>query len=247
MDRARQVGQKGRLNQVRGCGRITVAENTKEDTHMKIAVIAGTPVDTQMGVDLLLARGAEAEGFPVSRTPEEQTRFQTGPRSAREEAVGAILDRIKAQGMTRVLLYCNSLSATIDAHALAERRELEIWTPMDVYGEIAGRYRRLGVLAANCQGAAGVERTMVNASPETVVLGMGNLLLVRGIEAGRDPDVLVEECGLPDLLRFFERNRAEAVVLGCTHFPYIREALQKRTVLPVLDPGERLAELVLGG
>lgn len=212
---------------------------------MKIAVIAGTPVDTRMGVDLLLARGAEAEGFPVSRTPEEQTRFQTGARSVREEAVGAILDRIRARGLTRVLLYCNSLSATIDAHALAERRGLEIWTPMDVYGEIAGQYRRLGVLAANCQGAAGVERAMVNASPETVVLGAGNLLLVRGIESGEQPERLVENCGIPELLRSFERNGAEAVVLGCTHFPYIREALQKRTALPVLDPSDRLAELVL--
>ena len=34
-------------------------------------------------------------------------------------------------------------------------------------------------------------------------------------------------------------------MLGCTHFPYVKEALQKRTALPVLDPGERLAELVL--
>jgi len=210
---------------------------------MKIAVIAGTPVDTRMGVDLLLARGAEAEGFPVSRTPEEQTRFQTGPQSAREEATGAILDRIKDQGMERVLLYCNSLSATIDAHALAERRGLEIRTPMDVYGEIAKKYRRLGVLAANCQGAAGVERAMVNASPGTVVLGAGNLLLVQGIESGEPPERLVEDCGLPDLLRFFEENGAEAVVLGCTHFPYIREASQRRTALPVLDPSARLAEL----
>ncbi len=213
---------------------------------MKIAVIAGTPVDTRMGVDLLLARGAEAEGFPVSRTPEEQTRFQTGPRSAREEGVGAILDRIKAQGMTRALLYCNSLSATVDARTLAERRGLEIWTPMDVYGEIARKYRRLGVLAANCQGAAGVERAMVNASPEAAVLGAGNLLLVQGIEAGAPPERLAEDCGLPALLRFFEENGAEAVVLGCTHFPYIRAALERRTALPVLDPGERLVELVLG-
>ena len=49
---------------------------------MKIAVIAGTPVDTQMGVDLLKRKGAEGTGFPVSRTPEEQTAFQVGSQSA---------------------------------------------------------------------------------------------------------------------------------------------------------------------
>ena len=168
-----------------------------------------------------------------------------GSQSAREEAVGAILDQIKARGLERVLLYCNSLSATIDAHALAEARGLRVWTPMDVYGEIARKNRRVGVLAANCQGAAGVERAMVNASPDTLVFGTANLRLVLGVEAGTPPEALVEDCGLETLLRFFEQNGAEAVVLGCTHFPYVKEALQGRTSLPVLDPAERLAELVL--
>ena len=159
---------------------------------IKIAVIAGTPVDTRMGAGLLKKKGARALGFPVSQTPEEQTIFQTGPQTARERAVGAILDRIRAQGLERVLLYCNSLSATIDARALAEPRGLRIWTPMDVYGEIARTYRRVGVLAANCQGAAGVERAMVNASPEILVLGAANLALVQGVEAGTPPEELAE-------------------------------------------------------
>ena len=210
-----------------------------------IAVIAGTPVDTRMGVDLMNRKGAEALGFPVSRTPEEQTAFQVGSRSAREEAVGAILDEIKARGLDRVLLYCNSLSATIDAHALGSARGLRVRTPMDVYGEIALRYRRVGALAANCQGAAGVERAMVNASAGTLVFGAGVLPLVLGVEAGTPPEKLVEDCGLEHLLCFFEAGGAEAVVLGCTHFPYVKEALQARTALPVLDPADRLAELIL--
>lgn len=213
---------------------------------MKIAVVAGTPVDTRMGADLMRAKGAEALGFPVSRTPEEQTVFQTGAQTVREAVVGAIFDEIRAQGLERVLLYCNSLSSTIDAHALADARGLRVWTPMDVYGEIAKQYRRVGVLAANCQGAAGVERAMVNASPETVVLGAANLALVQGVEAGRPPEELAEACGLTEALGFFERNGAQAVVLGCTHFPYVKEALERRTALPVLDPADRLAELALG-
>ena len=212
---------------------------------MKIAVIAGTPVDTQMGVDLLLDHGAEAEGFPVSRTPEEQTVFQVSSQREKEEAIGAVLDGIRARGLERVLLYCNSLSASVDAHALAEERSLQIWTPMDVYGETARQYRRVGVLAANCQGAAGVERAMVNAAPETLVFGAGNLRLVLGIEAGRPPEELLEACGVPALLRYFEENGAEAVVLGCTHFPYFRRALEGRTALPVVDPARRLLELAL--
>ena len=212
---------------------------------MEIAVIAGTPVDTRMGVELLLERGAGAIGFPISRTPEEQTVFQVSPRREKEEAVGAGLDAVRSRGLERVLLYCNSLSASVDAHALADARGLRIWTPMDVYGEVARRHRCLGVLAANCQGAAGVERAMVNASPDTVVIGAGDLRLVLGIEAGREPEELLADCGAGELLRFFEENGAEAVVLGCTHFPYLLGALRKKTALPVIDPARRLLELVL--
>ena len=212
---------------------------------MEIAVIAGTPVDTRMGVELLLERGAGAIGFPISRTPEEQTVFQVSPRREKEEAVGAVLDAVGARGLERVLLYCNSLSASVDAHALADARGLRIWTPMDVYGEVARRHRCLGVLAANCQGAAGVERAMVHASPDTVVIGAGDLRLVLGIEAGREPEELLADCGAGELLRFFEENGAEAVVLGCTHFPYLLGALRKKTALPVIDPARRLLELVL--
>ena len=212
---------------------------------MEIAVIAGTPVDTRMGVELLLERGAGAIGFPISRTPEEQTVFQVSPRREKEEAVGAVLDAVRSRGLERVLLYCNSLSPSVDAHALADARGLRIWTPMDVYGEVARRHRCLGVLAANCQGAAGVERAMVNASPDTVVIGAGDLRLVLGIEAGREPEELLADCGAGELLRFFEENGAEAVVLGCTHFPYLLGALRKKTALPVIDPARRLLELVL--
>ena len=98
---------------------------------MKIAVIAGTPVDTQMGVELLKSRGAEALGFPISRTPEEQTAFQVGAQSVREAVVGEIFDQIRTRGMNRVLVYCNSLSAAVDVHGLAALRGLRAWTPMD--------------------------------------------------------------------------------------------------------------------
>ena len=86
---------------------------------------------------------------------------------------------------------------------------------------------------------------MVNASPETVVLGAADLRLVQGVEAGTPPEELARDCGLEEVLGFFERNGAEAVVLGCTHFPYVKSVLQARTALPVLDPSERLAELAL--
>ena len=44
-----------------------------------IAVLAGTPVDTQMGVDVLSAAGLSGAPFPISPDPREQTAFEQGP------------------------------------------------------------------------------------------------------------------------------------------------------------------------
>ena len=37
---------------------------------------------------------------------------------------------------------------------------------------------------------------------------------------------------------------AEALVLGCTHFPYFKEALAARTALPLVDPAEEMLRLL---
>ena len=47
-----------------------------------IAVLAGTPVDTRMGVAYLEERGLPGVPFPLSRGPREQTAFQHAPAAA---------------------------------------------------------------------------------------------------------------------------------------------------------------------
>ena len=54
---------------------------------MKVAVMAGTPVDTQMGVDFLKEKGVDVYSYPVSENPTEQLLFQTLPIEERREAL----------------------------------------------------------------------------------------------------------------------------------------------------------------
>ena len=46
-----------------------------------IAVLAGTPVDTQMGADLLQAAGLPALAYPLSDNPRQQNLFQITGRA----------------------------------------------------------------------------------------------------------------------------------------------------------------------
>ena len=41
-----------------------------------IAVLAGTPVDTRMGVDCLAGAGLSGAAFPLAEDPRRQTAFQ---------------------------------------------------------------------------------------------------------------------------------------------------------------------------
>ena len=57
-------------------------------------------------------------------------------------------------------------------------------------------------------------------------------------EAARDPEELVKTFHLAELAAFFQANGAECLLLGCTHFPWFRQALAARTALPLLDPAD---------
>ena len=69
--------------------------------------------------------------------------------------------------------------------------------------------------------------------------------VVLSIEAGEDPAALVERRRLPELAAWFRQCGMEALVLGCTHFPYFKAALAEQTSLPLLDPAEEMVRRLM--
>ena len=209
-----------------------------------IAVLAGTPVDTQMGATILAAADLRAMAFPLSEGPRQQTAFQISSPEEKADRVRAVLREAMAQGCQQALVYCNSLSSAVDFPPLAEELGLRVVTPLDVYRILAPRYRRLGLMAANAQGLAGIERSLLSANPALDLLSLGILPAVLSIEAGEAPDALVERHHLAEAANWFRRCGMEALILGCTHFPYFKEALARRTDLPLIDPAEEMLRLL---
>lgn len=210
-----------------------------------IIVMAGTPVDTQMGMDCLTAHGLKGLFCPVSEDPNRQTAFQI---SSMEEKVAAVTALLRAaqrdHGCEKAFIYCNSLSGSVDFGPIAQETGLKIVTPLDVYRRLAAQYRSLAVIAANAQGAAGIERTLLTANPSLTLRSVGLLPVVLAIETGEDPAVLTDRQHLAELCGWFEQAGAEALLLGCTHFPYLKAALAERTALPILDPAEEMVRLL---
>ena len=211
----------------------------------QIAVLAGTPVDTQMGVACLAKAGLTGLAFPMASDPRRQTAFQLSSQEEKTAAVRAVLEKARDHGCGKVFVYCNSLSGAVDFEPLAKETAMTIVTPLDIYRELAPKYRRLGLIAANAQGLAGIERTLFAANPSLDLLGACMLPVVLAIEAGQPPEELVEHHHLPELAEWFRRCGMEALVLGCTHFPYFKEALAKRTSLPLMDPAEEMVRKIM--
>ena len=209
-----------------------------------IAVLAGTPVDTRMGVAYLAERGLPGVPFPLSRGPREQTACQHAPAADKRRQALAVLRGAMAQGCRRAFVYCNSLSAAVDFPGLAEETGMRIVTPLDVYRRLAPRYRALGVIAANAQGLSGIEKVLLEDNPALDLLGACALPVVLAVEAGMPPEELVERHRLAALAAWCADGGMEALVLGCTHFPYFKEALAARTGLPLVDPAEEMLRLL---
>ena len=205
---------------------------------MKIAVMAGTPIDSKLGAELLNSYGYDDVVLvPISNNPVEQTTFQALDDTEREDIIVEIINKIKEQQCSAIFVYCNSLSSVVDFDRLGLENKINIITPMQMYRNLGLEYKYLAVMAANSHGLTGVENNLYLSNPELKVFGLSMLELVKAIEDKNSPDKIVADFDFENLFKYFEQTEVEAVVLGCTHFPYIKEGLEKITKLSIIDVG----------
>ena len=215
----------------------------------KVAVLAGTPIDTKMGADYLRAKDPSLELFPynISPDPMVQTVWQYGSEETKPRDLTRIFGSLEAQGVRDFFIYCNSLAGAFDFDSFAEERQVNIITPLQVYRVLAHRYTCIAFNAANLLSAYGIDKVLKEANLDLDVIGMGHLAIVKDIEAGYSPEEIIERQGLVELSEFFKASGAEAWILGCTHFPYLKDAMQARTDLPLIDPADEMYELLTSG
>lgn len=215
----------------------------------KVAVIAGTLVDTAMGVEYLNKKDPEIEAiaYPATDSPRAGQLFQLSSQENKRKRFTEIFSDAESKGIKDFFIYCNSLSGVFDFEGFAAERGDRAYTPLQVYRELGEKYDRSAVIAVNNQSTAGIERALFERNPNAEVIGLGILSLISAVEDKRDPEEIVESFDLQDLVRFFEKNGVECLILGCTHFPYFQEAISKRTYLPVINPADVMYDKLIHG
>ncbi|MBR2673977.1 MAG: aspartate/glutamate racemase family protein [Mogibacterium sp.] len=224
----------------------------------KIAVIAGTPVDTRMGVEFIEGKN-EAAGerafepiyLPAASDCDEQLLFQYGDEAAKRARLDEIFDSAIKDGVQDFFIYCNSLSGAFDFETYAAEKsddvglEIRVYTPLQVYRSLGRSYNCIGLLAAHNMSAHVIEEALMSGNPDIYVIGSGNMQLVRLIEEGANPAEIADSCAVKSLLTYIQASGAEALILGCTHFPYLKEEMEKLTDLKIIDPAEEMYRLIV--
>ncbi|MBI2381269.1 MAG: aspartate/glutamate racemase family protein [Gammaproteobacteria bacterium] len=209
-------------------------------SELVVGVIAGTPIDTRFGVSFLEGKQIRAYGLSISDTPQEQTGMQALNREALTELVLLRIGELLAAGVNALMIYCNSLSGALDLEALRARLAVPLITPLDVYAELAGRYRKFGLLAANCQSCANIERLLLERDSQAKVIGVGNLQIVEDIEKGYAPAAILRDHALVELGASLRMSGVEILILACTHFHYFYRELQGQICLEIFEPSEQM-------
>lgn len=214
----------------------------------KIGVMAGTVIDTQMGVDLLKVKGFDAYGYSVSKNCYEQDKLQFLSKEELENLVLEKLIHMKANHMDSCFVYCNSLSCAVDFEKLSKKINFKVITPFDAYKIIGNNYDFLFLMAANSISTKNIEEFIKSRNPKAKFLSLGFLTLVNKIETCASKNEITEQAALKELFAFFEKIEPEienkAVILSCTHFPYIKEEIDLMTNLTVVDPAKEMIKFL---
>ncbi|MCV2885847.1 aspartate/glutamate racemase family protein [Aestuariibacter sp. AA17] len=218
-------------------------KNTIQSSHVVVGVIAGTMTDTQFGLNYLESQNTVGFGLSISHTPQAQTNLQALDRITLTELVEQTITTLVNEGVNCIMIYCNSLSGAIDLERIHAFSPVPVVTPLEVYQNLTHQYRNFGLLAANCQSCANIEKNILATNPTAKVIGIGNLQIVEDIEAGLDPDMIVNLHALRELTSALVKSGVQILILGCTHFDYIYDALDSVTHdIRLFLPSEKMLE-----
>lgn len=213
---------------------------------MKVAVFAGTYVDTKMGSDLLEKNNFETILYPISQNPKEQSKLQFYSVEELTNIVKEKIEDARENGAEKIFIYCNSLSVAIDLKYLRESTGMEIITPIDVYKNLDKKYKNIAIIAANSKSAFKIDQILCEEEFRNIV-AIGNLTLVEAIEDKLKPEEIIKLLALDKLADYFneiKREKLDLIILGCTHFPYIKEELEKLTDIKILDPAAEMIKML---
>lgn len=200
----------------------------------KIYVIGGTHYDAKVGVHLLTKFNIASEPIAITDSPDEYIFREKNLTSFQEWVYGKIVD-LPAKIF---LVFCNSLSFSIDWKLLSKRVGVPIVPLTTVYRDFVADFRVVGVIAAHEHTLYNIRRFFDKEHGKIQTIGYSMLPLVEDTEKGvtHINDVLGK------LVDISAGLGADAFIFGCTHF---EDCVVTNAPIEVIYPGKKLIEFVI--
>ena len=145
-----------------------------------------------------------------------------------------------------IVIACGTVSSN-SLDVLRGEFDLPVYGVIESASEKAVRETKtgtVGVIGTQATVKSGAYEKHIHAvSPETRVISRACPLFVPLVENGIAPDDIVAEEICSRYMTAFDGESVDTLIMGCTHYPVYRSALEKR--LPgvrMIDVGEALAE-----
>ena len=157
-----------------------------------------------------------------------------------------IIRFLRTKEVKAIVIACNTASAyALDT--VAAESDIPIIGVINAGARTAVRTTRngkIGVIGTEGTIGSGIyTRVMKQMKPDIQVTGKPCPLFVPLVEEGLLHDSVTDEIASRYLSSLKEKY-IDTLVLGCTHFPYFKEALAARTGLPLVDPAEEMLRLL---
>jgi glutamate racemase len=163
------------------------------------------------------------------------------------------VETLREKGCSLIILACNTASSEALRRIQAEYstlrescRVLGILVPLAEAATQASQTHRIGVLATAATIAAGAyERELRKCTPDAQVTPVACPLLVPLIESGRT-DTPACATALDEYCETVLRGNCDTIVLGCTHYGFLRAEIQKRlpSHVRIVDETDCIAQKV---
>jgi glutamate racemase len=163
-----------------------------------------------------------------------------------QDFVTQIIAFLANKDVDHVVMACNTSAAVSLDHArnISPIPVHDIISPAARY--VATNFRRIGVMATqSTANSKAFSKRIKYQAPEAEVFELGCPNLVPLVESGdlysdKAKSVLIEYTSK------MEEQEVEAIILGCTHFPFLRKAIRDLlpTSIALIDPAELLARQI---
>jgi glutamate racemase len=156
----------------------------------------------------------------------------------------SMINGLVEDGVKAVVIACNTISVTSIQQLRADFPDLPIvgTAPAIKPAAAISANRRIGILSTVATANSPYQaRLIAEFAADCDVLNLGTNELVPRIERGAFATEL--PAVLPDVLRPFQEAQVDVLVLGCSHYPILREEIQAilGDGVTVLDSGAAIA------